>query len=440
MNRLKKIFWLVMVSLSFQCLYVSAKDDPGKDEKYHAVKIWYENGVKYLTHRRFDSAVKIFSKVIDSIPIKAESNNIKDVETEDIRWLSIDCSAHFCRGVAYNGLEQYDKAIADFNYHIKSGTKFDEVYFSRGLSYLHLRQYDKAIADFSHVINLSPENDSAYTCRGDMYYDSMQYDKAILDFTHAIKINPNNDETYDSRGLAYYDSEQYDKAIADFSCAIKLNPDNDRYLYLRGRTYLALKQYDKALKDFSMAHGFDGYFGQAETYCLLKQYESAINCYVKAIEIAKTDKTGKDSKLIASYLNIMKICLDEGNPARFNYWLKQFEKNVPKNKLPPDDFMLKWYFVILNHYVINDPLENIEEQFCGLRKKNAASDCSFDLINELLVPTQELTPKTIREIQSLIKKIERQSGRHPVKSLGLSYKAGKPSLGSDPTTRYSSSL
>ena len=77
-----------------------------------------------------------------------------------------------------------------------------KAYYSRGTAYYYLNQYERAIKDFDRAIELNPNDVKAYYNRGIVYYDLKQYGRAIKDFDRAIERNPNFAEAYEKRELA----------------------------------------------------------------------------------------------------------------------------------------------------------------------------------------------------------------------------------------------
>ncbi|MCF7958617.1 MAG: tetratricopeptide repeat protein [Phycisphaerae bacterium] len=193
------------------------------------------------------------------------------------------------RGQAYNGLGQYDKAVADFTKAVELKSD-DNLYWLRGDAYYSLGQYDKAFADFTKSIELNPKNSYYWRGRGVNYRSLGQYDKALADFSKAIELNPNDAGHWYAQGLAHRSIGQIDKAIADFTKAIELQPDFVFPWIERGKEYLNLRQYDKALIDFTKAIELNlnaawPRFERGKAYLDLDQYDKALTDFTKAIEL-----------------------------------------------------------------------------------------------------------------------------------------------------------
>ena len=94
----------------------------------------------------------------------------------------------------------------------------------RGVGYQSLQNYDKAIEDFTAVLKLDPENPQAVNNRGFTYYLRNEPKKAVADFTVAIGLNPKSGLAYNNRGFNRQMFGDYAGAIEDFNKAIELSP------------------------------------------------------------------------------------------------------------------------------------------------------------------------------------------------------------------------
>jgi len=101
-------------------------------------------------------------------------------------------------------------------------------YTSKGLSFVKIQQYDKAITDFDKAIELYPKMEIAYADRGLVYIITQKYDQAIADFNKVIELNPNYEYACNSYlGLAYMKTQRYDQAIINYKKAIQSHPKDE---------------------------------------------------------------------------------------------------------------------------------------------------------------------------------------------------------------------
>jgi len=179
------------------------------------------------------------------------------------------------RGNAYQQLNQYQQALADYDQAITLNPKVAGYYGNRGNTYRMLHE------DFERVIAGRKPPDSIdadlYHRRGDAYQCLVEdYEQAIADYGQAIRLEPTADR-YHNRAIAHDILEQYEQAIADYNQAEALDP-NDAHLYVnRGNAHMALEQYEQAIADYSQAIRLEPtanrYHNRAVTHFMLEQYE-----------------------------------------------------------------------------------------------------------------------------------------------------------------------
>jgi tetratricopeptide (TPR) repeat protein len=71
----------------------------------------------------------------------------------------------------------------------KSASTFN----GRALAYIALEQFGKAIADYDRVIRIAPKNVEDYAMRGRAYFAKGNYNAAISGFERAVQLSPNSD-------------------------------------------------------------------------------------------------------------------------------------------------------------------------------------------------------------------------------------------------------
>lgn len=97
--------------------------------------------------------------------------------------------AYFDKGKYFEAIEPFNKAERFYD-HWGVYQKSDPLYFWRGISYLRMNQFEKAIKDFNKALTIDPDNSSG-----------------------------NNQYIYDNRGLAYYNIGNKSAARNDFQKA-----------------------------------------------------------------------------------------------------------------------------------------------------------------------------------------------------------------------------
>lgn len=168
-------------------------------------------------------------------------------------------SAFYNRGFAKFNLAENNNdtttmiaALEDFNRTISIDIEFHEAYLQRGILYTWLNEYEKALIDYNYGLSLRPNNTRLIINRATTKGRLGDYEGAIADLNLAISINPNQAEAYSNRGLAYAYMGEYDLALDDYNKAISFEEDGQTY-FNRGLTYYNLNDFEKALSDFEKA-------------------------------------------------------------------------------------------------------------------------------------------------------------------------------------------
>jgi tetratricopeptide (TPR) repeat protein len=130
--------------------------------------------------------------------------------------------------VAYGKYGDFTRSIEDFNTYMEKNPDNASAYSNRGLAYNGLKQYDLALKDFARSIELDTANEGAHFNRAITY-------RAIGD------IEPKKRKEY----LLL--------AREDISRCIELNPKNGYYHYLRGIYSANIDQKEEACEDFHLA-------------------------------------------------------------------------------------------------------------------------------------------------------------------------------------------
>ena len=100
------------------------------------------------------------------------------------------------------------------------------VFNNRGHAYYTLDQYARAIQDWDETIRLEPDNPYVFIERGSAYYALGQYARAIQDFDEAIRLKPDLALAFSSRSNAERKMGNTAAADADSAKAEALDPED----------------------------------------------------------------------------------------------------------------------------------------------------------------------------------------------------------------------
>jgi tetratricopeptide (TPR) repeat protein len=165
--------------------------------------------------------------------------------------------AYFSRGYVFLQLDEYQKALNDYDTYISIDPLYANAYNNRGMlkEKRVIADYRGALADYNQAIKLNPQNAVFYLNRGICKSDKFQdYVGALADYDQAIKIAPKFSPTYYSRGnLKYLSIGNLSDAILDYDQAILLDPDFAKAYHNRGLAKKDLKNIAGAKKDLQKA-------------------------------------------------------------------------------------------------------------------------------------------------------------------------------------------
>ncbi|MBN2662494.1 MAG: tetratricopeptide repeat protein [Bacteroidales bacterium] len=161
-------------------------------------------------------------------------------------------------------------ALEDFNSSISTDIEFFEGYLQRGIIYDWLGNYQKAIIDFNYALKFRPKNTRLIVNRGTTKGKTGDYDGAIDDFNLAISINPDQPQAYSNRGLAYAFKKEYELAIADYTTSLNFENDGKTF-FNRGIAYFRIEDYSNAIIDFEKAIMLNFAIGELYFYKALSE-------------------------------------------------------------------------------------------------------------------------------------------------------------------------
>jgi tetratricopeptide (TPR) repeat protein len=115
-----------------------------------------------------------------------------------------DAQYYVNRGVLYlNELKNFKAAAADFTKAVELKAANPLVIYNRGTAFLFMNDWKKAIRDFDAFVAVQPDFVNAYLNRGLALLNVKKIDEALADFNYGLKLAPRLPNLYRARALAF---------------------------------------------------------------------------------------------------------------------------------------------------------------------------------------------------------------------------------------------
>jgi serine/threonine protein kinase/Flp pilus assembly protein TadD len=184
--------------------------------------VWFRLGICYYALQRYAEAEGCFNTCLAISPTSRQAryrrgmarlkhahyaearddfDHLLDEDQDDV--LSL-----VCRGLAWRGEHQWQRAIDDFNAAVNLGFSQTRIYFLRSECYARIGDAERAEADRRQGMVLTPSDPLSWVARG-VARLSDDPEGASEDFRKAIELNPFEGEAY--RNLAHVLSERLDR-------------------------------------------------------------------------------------------------------------------------------------------------------------------------------------------------------------------------------------
>ncbi len=133
------------------------------------------------------------------------------------------------RGMYYQQIKEFDKAIKDYTKTLELSPKYIYAYTNRGFTYLEQGNPAEAEKDFTQSLTINPQQPAIYNMRGSARLAQGKLKEAIEDQLQSIKLDPQNPVSLANLGFTYFYAAKLDESQAAFQKSLSLNP-NQKYL------------------------------------------------------------------------------------------------------------------------------------------------------------------------------------------------------------------
>ena len=190
-------------------------------------------GVSERDSGRFDEAVLVLTRAIESDPRSAEAQS-------DL-------------GLALFRLGRYEEARARYERAIALRPNFPAALTHLGNTLMNLFRFEEAISAHDRAIALKPDYGEAHANRGMALMFTSRNGEAAESFDRALSLQPRLLTALFGKGVASMYLRDFDAALAALNTALAINPNAAAVIAQRGRVYQELGRFTEAEAEFDAA-------------------------------------------------------------------------------------------------------------------------------------------------------------------------------------------
>lgn len=340
---MKRNLLIIVLVLSVQFIFAQNIKRP---DTYN-----YNRGVEAIQKNNAEEAIEYLNKELEDNPdngyalawiaavrnyqeeygraLTAVDLAIKHIPKKDKQYRAF---AYIVRAEVYAGLEENEKALADFTSAIKETPDDADIYEKRANLYYYMNRYDLADRDYQKIISIDPGSVMGYMGIGRNANAEKRYDDAIEQFNYVTRLASDYSSGYSFRAESYIGLKQYDKAVDDIIKALAIDGDNKAFHLMQQVADSAMVPLVAKLKVQSVKNPNNKYW----LYCLGVVHEYT-NAYKKAIEYY-TSCYEKDASDVVAYYRISQCYSNMGD---FSSALKHIENAIALDSTDYDYVMAK---------------------------------------------------------------------------------------------------
>ena len=159
------------------------------------------------------------------------------------------------RGMALNGLQEFDAALASFAEAIARNDKDAVAHYMRGIIFEMLGRPAVALASYDLAIAANPHSAAFRLHRGNALKELTRLDEALVEYDAAIERDPRYAEAHSNRGVVLLALGRLEAALDSHSRAIQLKPDYAEAYFNRAGVLRINKQFEAAAADYAVVTG-----------------------------------------------------------------------------------------------------------------------------------------------------------------------------------------
>jgi tetratricopeptide (TPR) repeat protein len=196
------------------------------------------------SHQADEDGLYILSRVYAELA-QLTAERLWELEPNSVR-------AHQVLGEAYEGKEDYEKALQEYQEALRLNPQAPGLHYSVGHAYWQMKRFEAAIPELEKELALNPHHASANYVLGHIYL----YQRKVLEAAHyleaAVNAKPDFVEARKQWAKALSLLQDNQKAIRQLEIAAAADPQDDSIHYLLARIYRKIGRQDKAQKELGI--------------------------------------------------------------------------------------------------------------------------------------------------------------------------------------------
>lgn len=271
----------------------------------------------------------------------------------------------------YSEIDEYDKALENYNKVININPDDAFIYISIGSIYESQGKYKEAKESYNKALDLFPEYKYNYFNLGNVNYQLKNYKEAIKDYNSFLETYSGHLEARENLAASYLAIKDYSNSEAQYKIIYDKNPDSFKHYYEYGISLLNNNDSEKAVKFLEKAieidtENYSAHLGLAQAYQDLGKNDMSYEQYQIVLKNVPNLNTVR-----LDYANLL-ADMDKNTEAveQYNMYIKAY----------PND--IKGYINIANVY---KKLQNydkaIENYLIAISKDSENIDLKKDIAN-----------------------------------------------------------
>lgn len=146
----------------------------------------------------------------------------------------------------YSEIDEFDKALENYNKVIKINPDDAFIYISIGSIYENQGKYNEALEAYKKALDIFPEYKYNYFNLGNVNYQLRNYKEAIKDYNSFLETYSGHTEARENLAASYFAIKDYTNAEAQYKTIYNKNPEGFKHYYEYGITLLNNNDSEKA--------------------------------------------------------------------------------------------------------------------------------------------------------------------------------------------------